>query len=175
MVLTRSAWPRGPAAACAPHNSALRIIPSHRNGAQRAFQVVGVDGDVWVAEEDLKSHATITRLSQYLGERIARQQPRSPAPPRRNRPHRRQELLHQRSDRSLSCAKPTPDATPPAQNGPNPVHNFKPAKLLHVRAGAHNRGVAKRNGYSKRSPGGVVRRRHQRDRRLCSSNQFDRF
>jgi len=54
------------------------VLPSHGYGAQRAFQVVGVDRHVEVAEEYLKSHTTTTRVGQRLGKRIARQQALAP-------------------------------------------------------------------------------------------------
>jgi len=64
------AWPRGQVAARAPHNSALRIITTHGDDAQRAFEVVGVDGDVGVAEEYLKCRATMARIRQGFGQGI---------------------------------------------------------------------------------------------------------
>ena len=46
------------------------VFTTHGDDAQGAFEVVGVDGDVGVAEEYLKSRATIACVGQRLGQGI---------------------------------------------------------------------------------------------------------
>ena len=49
-------------------------LPAHGNDAERAFQVVGIDGDVRVGKEYFQSESSLSRIGQCSRERAFRQQ-----------------------------------------------------------------------------------------------------
>lgn len=51
------------------------MFSSHRNRAQRALQMVGVDRYIRIAQEDFQSKPPLAHVVECLRERIARQQP----------------------------------------------------------------------------------------------------
>lgn len=50
------------------------VFPAHRNGAQGALQVVGVDGHLRIIEIDREPRAALARIGKRLGQGRTRQQ-----------------------------------------------------------------------------------------------------
>ena len=53
----------------------IPVFPAERNGAQRALQVIRVEGHVRIGEKYRKALTPRARISERLGKRIARQEP----------------------------------------------------------------------------------------------------
>ena len=50
------------------------ILPADRNRSDRAFEVIGVDLQLWVAQVYAQSATALLRVTDRLGERVARQE-----------------------------------------------------------------------------------------------------